>query len=63
MVVKGVSFSPESRMLLSGSVDFTYSFLPNVRPEGWFSKFSKFWLGIMFIAYIFTFILDLFNWL
>jgi len=61
MPIKALSFTPDSRFLVSGSADYTYNFLPNTRPEGYFSKITKLWFAGMVIAYLCTLIIDLFN--
>ncbi|CAD8150617.1 unnamed protein product [Paramecium pentaurelia] len=54
-------FTPDSRFIISGSVDAKYSFLQNTRPQGIFSLLSKFWLLGMLLAYLFIVIKDLFE--
>lgn len=61
MPIKALSFTPDSRFIVSGSVDYTYHFLANTRPEGWFSKITKLWFLGLVVAYLCTFIIDLFN--
>jgi len=54
--VESVSFINDSRALASVCRDKSFYFLANVRPEGWFSKISKIWVGSMFIIYFVMFI-------
>ncbi|CAD8055840.1 unnamed protein product [Paramecium sonneborni] len=54
-------FTPDSRFIISGSVDAKYHFLQNTRPQGMFSLLSKFWLFGMLLAYLFIVIRDLFE--
>ena len=52
LIVKSVAFVNDSRALASVSADYSFYFLPNVRPEGFFSKMTKLWVAAMFIIYI-----------
>ncbi|CAD8131677.1 unnamed protein product [Paramecium octaurelia] len=54
-------FTPDSRFIISGSVDAKYHFLQNTRPQGIFSLLSKFWLLGMLLAYLIIVIKDLFE--
>ncbi|CAK69340.1 unnamed protein product (macronuclear) [Paramecium tetraurelia] len=54
-------FTPDSRFIISGSVDAKYHFLQNTRPQGMFSLLSKFWLLGMLLAYLIIVIKDLFE--
>lgn len=61
MPIKALCFTPDARFLVSGSADFTYNFLPNARPESWYTKLSKLWFLGMFLAYFILVLMDLFN--
>mmetsp|Transcript_34928 Transcript_34928/g.31459 ORF Transcript_34928/g.31459 Transcript_34928/m.31459 type:complete len:167 (-) Transcript_34928:33-533(-) len=56
LIVKSVSFINDSRHLASVSADYTFYFLPNVRPEGWFSKITKMWVAAMIVIWFAMFI-------
>eukprot|EP01016_Furgasonia_blochmanni_P055334 TRINITY_DN9234_c0_g3_i5.p2 TRINITY_DN9234_c0_g3~~TRINITY_DN9234_c0_g3_i5.p2 ORF type:complete len:157 (+),score=14.65 TRINITY_DN9234_c0_g3_i5:111-581(+) len=56
MIVKGVTFVDNGRFLISGSTDYTYDILPNVRASGWFSLISKIWILGMTLMYLLMFI-------
>ena len=61
MVIKGISFTTDSRFLVSGATDFTYNFLANIRPEGWFSKVTKMWVLVMIIIYLIELVIRIFE--
>jgi len=50
--INTLSFSPDSRLLIWGCNDGTYGYLPNVRPEGIYSKSCKLWVILMIIVYL-----------
>lgn len=52
MAVKGLSFTWESRHLLSGSPDFTYEFVRNEKPGTWFGALSKLWFVGLLLAFM-----------
>jgi len=58
LIAKGVAFAPDSRLLASVSPDYSYNFLPNVRPQGLFAKLTKFWVAAMILLYLFMSIKD-----
>ena len=56
--IQSINFVNDSRALASVCPDYSFYFLPNVRPEGWFSKLSKMWVASMFIIYFLMFLYD-----
>jgi hypothetical protein len=51
LIVKSVAFANDSRMLASVSADYSFNFLPNIRPVGFFSKMTKFAIFFMMFLY------------
>ena len=56
MVVKGISFTSDSRFLIAGTPELNFDILQNLRPEGYMSKILKMWVGAMMVSWLYLFI-------